>query len=61
MTLFKKLDDPKIDLPLRPLIGTHIIFICIQTATHIEGVSNGSLILQPLLNEINQGSPLKTA
>lgn len=29
MTLFKKLDDPKIDLPV---IGTHVISKCTQTA-----------------------------
>lgn len=57
----KKLEDPKIDRLFLPVICTHIIFKCIQTATHIDGVSNRSLILQPLLNEINQGSPLTTA
>lgn len=58
MTLFKKLDDPKIDLPV---IGTHVISKCTQTAIHRDEVSNRSLILQPLLNEINQGSPLTAA
>lgn len=57
----KKLEDPKIDRLFLPVICTHIISKCIQTATHIDGVSNRSLILQPLLNEINQGSPLTTA
>lgn len=57
----KKLEDPKIDQLFLPVICTHIISKCIQTATHIDGVSNRSLILQPLLNEINQGSPLTTA
>lgn len=57
----KKLEDPKFDRLLLPVISIHIISKCIQTATHLDGVSNRSLILQPLLNEINQGSPLTTA
>lgn len=59
MVTVKKLEDPKIDRLFLPVICTHIISKCIQTATHIDGVSNRSL--QPLLNEINQGSPLTTA